>query len=118
DKSPCTHRPRTGVREKCAARNAATAGPARRTTAIAELLGGVRRMAKLAAELVIERDDGASRLVLDVVFREGEGDAIERQVGGDGVDELPGLEQLRGVAASGDDVGPGAQLGGVVLDEV
>src|SRR4051812_16750134 len=47
-KSPWTHRPSAAGREKWAARNAATPGPARRTTAMAAPPGGVRRRARLA----------------------------------------------------------------------
>ncbi len=55
--------------------------------------------------------------MLDVVIGVGEGDAVEREVGGDRVDEFPTFEEARGVAAGGDQVGPETKLGRVVLDE-
>lgn len=47
----------------------------------------------------------------------GEGDAIEGEVWGDGMDEFPALEEGIGVAAGGDDIGPEAEGSGVVFDE-
>src|SRR5687767_1511229 len=62
--------------------------------------------------------NSALRPVLDVVVRVRQREAVEREVRGDGVDELPALEELRRVAAGGDDVGPVAQGGGVVFGEL
>lgn len=55
--------------------------------------------------------------MFEVVIGVGQGEAVEGEVGSDGVDEFPAVEESVGVAAGGDDVGPEAEVCGVVLDE-
>src|SRR5262245_44770249 len=74
-------------------------------TAMAAAPGGVSSMA-------------TSRAMLDVMVRVRESDAVERQVGRNGVDQLPAFEQRRRVTAGRDDFGPVAQFRGVVLGKL